>query len=269
MRTIQIQLAALSGLVLFVFLTGCSIQKRTLRPGFHVERIGALNKKTSLAVQAQETADLPMLPNESVGLSYTPPAAETFAEDAENLDNLEDLAGLAAVTPPQSIESRSLQRELSRARSDSTGTNPVESQVAPLSRAELKMKIAKAEKALEIINFLIFFPGIFTLGFPFWLFRSWKKSQISALRKEANLPYKLAWYNTNSIFLSILFYPIIPFALACRLIDQHKMKNGEEPLSWKSKTAFFTFLLLFFLIIFLQHGSLGGSWSFSSFSFRF
>ena len=267
MRTIQIQLAALSGLILLVFLTGCSIQKRTLRPGFHVERIGALNKKPSLQVQAQETANLPALPNESVGLSYTPPAAETFAEDAENLDKLEDLAGLAAVTPPQSIESRSLQRELSRARSDSTSTNPVEGKVAPLSRAELKMKIAKAEKALKKINFLIFFPGLFTLGFPFWLFRSWKKSQISALRKEANLPYKLAWYNTPWFFITCTPYafPVLPFALACRLIDQHKMKNGEEPLSWKSKTAFFTFLLLFFLIIFLEHGSLGLSFSFGNF----
>lgn len=269
MRTIQIQLAAVSGLILLVFLTGCSIQKRTLRPGFHVERIGALNKKPSLRVQAPETANLPVLPNESVGLSYTPPAAETFAEDAENLDKLEDLAGLAAVTPPQSIESRSLLRELSHAPSDSTGTDPVEGQVAPLSRAELKMKIAKAEKALEKINFLIFFPGMFAGGFPFWLFRSWKKSQISALRKEANLPYKLAWYHTDWLWISLLVWPVFLLALACRLIDQHKMKNGEEPLSWKSKTAFFTFLLLFFLMIWLQHGSLGGSWGFSSFSFRF
>ena len=269
MRTIQIQLAALSGLVLLVFLTGCSIQKRTLRPGFHVERIGALNKKPSLQVQAQETADLPVLPNESVGLSYTPPAAETFAEDAENLDKLEDLAGLAAVTPPQSIESRSLQRELSRARSDSTGTNPVEGQVAPLSRAELKMKIAKAEKALKKINFLIFFPGFFTLGFPFWLFRSWKKSQISALRKEANLSYKLAWYNTDWLWISLLAWPVFPFALTCRLIDQHKMKNSEEPMSWKSKTIFFTLLTISMAWYVWNFGTLGGSWGFSSFSFRF
>ena len=89
-----------------MLLVSCSIQKRTLRPGFHVERIGALNKLTSQV----PAADLPVLPNESVGLSYTPPAAETFAEDAENLDKLEDLAGLAAVTPPQSIESRSVLR---------------------------------------------------------------------------------------------------------------------------------------------------------------
>ena len=258
-----------TGILLSMLLVSCSIQKRTLRPGFHVERIGALNKKPSLQVQAQETANLPALPNESVGLSYTPLAAEAFAEDAESQGKLKDLAGLAAVTPPQSIEPGSVQRELSRAQSDSTGTNPVEGQVAPLSRAELKMKIAKAEKALEKINFLIFFPGIFALGFPFWFLRSWKKSQISALRKEANLPYKLAWYNTDWLWISLLAWPIFPFALTCRLIDQHKMKNGEEPLSWKSKTAFFTFLLLFFLMIFLQHGSLGGSWSFSSFSFRF
>ena len=258
-----------TGILLSMLLVSCSIQKRTLRPGFHVERIGALNKQPSLQVQAQETANLPVFPNESVGLSYTPQAAETFAEDAENLDKLEDLAGLAAVTPPQSIESRSLLRELSRARSDSTGTDPVEGQVAPLSRAELKMKIAKAEKALKKINFLIFFSVFFTGGFPFWLFRSWKKSQISALRKEANLPYKLAWYHTDSLWISLLLWPVFLLALACRLIDQHKMKNGEEPLSWKSKTAFFTFLLLFFLMIWLQHGSLGGSWGFSNFSFRF
>ena len=103
-----------TGILLSMLLVSCSIQKRTLRPGFHIERIVALNKKPSLQVQAQETANLPVLPNESVGLSYTPPAAETFAEDAENLDKLEDLAGLAAVTPPQSIESRSLQRQLKR-----------------------------------------------------------------------------------------------------------------------------------------------------------
>ena len=242
-----------TGILLSTLLVSCSIQKRTLRPGFHVERIGVLNKKPSLQVQAQETANLPVLPNESVGLWYTPLAAETFAEDAENWNNLEDLA---TVTPPESIEARSVQRELGPMRSDSTSTALIEGQVASLSREELLTKIAKAEKALENINFLIFFPGFFTLGFPFWLFRSWKKSQISALRKEANLPYKLAWYNTNSIFSSILFYPIIPFALACRLIDQRRIKRGDEPLSWKSKTAFFTFLFFVFLAFFFQYGSI-------------
>ena len=267
MRTIQ--LAAVSGLILLVFLTGCSIQKRTLRPGFHVERIGALNKKPSLQVQAQKTANLPVLPNESVGLSFTPPAAETFAEDAENLDKQEDLAGLAAVTPPQSIESRSVQRELGPMRSDSTGTNPVEGQVAPLSRAKLKMKIAKAEKALELFTFLIIIPGAFALGFPFWFFRSWKKSQISALRKEANLPYKLAWYNTDWLWISLLAWPVFPCALTCRLIDQHRMKNSEEPMSWKSKTIFFTLLTISMAWYVWNFGTLGGSWGFSSFSFRF
>jgi len=70
------------GFLLSMLLVSCSIQKRTLRPGFHVERIGALNKQPSLQVQAQETANLLVLPNESVGLSFTPPATEAFAEDA-------------------------------------------------------------------------------------------------------------------------------------------------------------------------------------------
>ena len=265
MRTLQ--LTAVSGLILLVFLTGCSIQKRTLRPGFHVERIGALNKKPSLQMQAQETANLPVLPNESVGLSFTTPASEALAEDAENLEKLEDLAGLAAVTPPQSIESRSLQRELSRAQSDTTGTNPVEGQVAPLSREELLTKLAKAEKALNTINFLIFCPGFIAGGFPFWLFRSWKKSQISALRKEANLPYKLAWYNTPWFFITCtpLTYLVLPFALACRLIDQHRLKREREPLSWISKTVFFTLLFLVSLLLFFEYGSIsmGGFGSYS------
>ena len=253
MRTIQIQLAALSGLVLLVFLTGCSIQKRTLRPGFHVERIGALNKKPSLQVQAQETAHLPVLPNESIGLSHTPPAAETFAEDAENLDKLEDLAGLAAVTPPQSIGSRSLQRELSRARSDSTGTNPVEGQVASSNREELLTKIAKAEKKLKTYTNLLLwtFPLILTIP-VFMLLRGKTKGQITALQTEANLPYEnLAWYNTPWFFITCtpFTYPILPFALTCRLIDRHRMKNGKAPLSWKSKTSFFMLLIFFFYLL--------------------
>ena len=213
MRTIQ--LTALSGLILLVFLTGCSIQKRTLRPGFHVERIGALNKKPSLQVQAQETANLPVLPNESVGLSFTPPATETFAEDAESLGKLEDLAGLAVVTPPQTIELGSVQRELSRAQSDSTGTNPVEGQVNPSD--------------------------------------------------EAKSSYKLAWYSTDWFWISLILYPIFPFALACRQIDFRRVENGEEPLSRKSKTIFFT--LLFLVSLLLLGG--GSSFGFSSFSFRF
>ena len=269
MRTIQIQLAALSGLILLVFLTGCSIQKRTLRPGFHVERIGALNKKPSLQVQAQETADLPVLPNESVGLSYTPLASEALAENSENWNNLEGLAGLAAVTPPQTIESQRLQRELRPARFDSTGTILVEGQVSPSDKTELLAKIAKAEKALELITLLIIIPGAFALGFPFWFLRSWKKSQISALRKEANLPYKLAWYNTDWLWISLPAWPVFPFALTCRLIDQHRMKNSEEPMSWKSKTIFFTLLTISMAWYFWNFGTLGGSWGFSSFSFRF
>ena len=252
-----------------MLLVSCSIQKRTLRPGFHVERIGALNKKPSLQVQAQETANLLVLPNESVGLSYTPPTAETFTEDAENLDELEDLAGLAAVTPPQSIESRSVRRELGPMRSDSTITALIEGQESPSDETELLAKIEKAEKALKLFTFLIFIPGAFALGFPFWYFRSWKKSQISALRKEANLPYKLAWYNTYWLWISLLAWPVFPVALTCRLIDQHRMKNGEEPMSWKSKTIFFSLLIISIAWYVWKFGTLGGSWGFSSFSFRF
>ena len=100
-----------TGILLSTLLVSCSIQKRTLRPGFHVERIGALNKKPSLQVQAQETANLPVLPNESRADSRTPQAAETFAEDAENWNNLEDLATVT-IKSPESIEARSVQREL-------------------------------------------------------------------------------------------------------------------------------------------------------------
>jgi len=253
-----------TGILLSMLLVSCSIQKRTLRPGFHIERIGALNKKPSLRVQAQETANLPVLPNESVGLSFTPPATEAFAEDAENLNKLEDLA---AVTPPQSIEPSSVQGELSPMPSDSTSTALIEGQVASSNREELLTKIAKAEKALNTINFLIFCPGFIAFGFPFWLFRSWKKSQISALRKEANLPYKLAWYNTPWFFITCtpFTYPVLPFALACRLIDQHRLKREREPLSWISKTVFFTLLFLVSLLLFFEYGSIsmGGFGSFS------
>ena len=244
MRTIQIQLAALSGLMLVVFITGCSIQKRTLRPGFHIERIGALNKKPSHQVQAQETANLPVLPNESVGLSYTPLAAEAFAEDTDPL-NRHKLESLTTVPHPQSIESQSLQRELSPAHSDSTSTSVIDDLEARWNRELLLNKIAKAEKALRIFNFLMIVPGILLYGFPFFLFRSRKKSQISALRKEANMHYELAWYNTERIFIALPLIPIFFCALMCRRIDKKRIRNGAEPLSWKSKTIFFTILSFF------------------------
>ena len=151
-----------------------------------------LNKKPSLQVQAQETANLPVLPNESVGLSYTPLAAETSTEEAEKSGQAVGFGVYLALSPSQSIEPDSVQRAESLMRSDSTGTNPIEGQVAPLSRAELKMKIAKAEKALETINFLIFFPGIFAWAFHSG-FSGAAKEPNFRLDKEANLPYKLAW----------------------------------------------------------------------------
>ena len=253
-----IQLTALSGLILLVFLTGCAIQKRTLQPGFHVERIGALNKKPSLQVQAQETADLPVLPNESVGLSYTPPAAETFAEEADKWNNLKGLAGLAAVTPPQSIESGSLQRELNPMRSDSTGTNPVEGQVSSLDEAELVAKIAEAEKKLKTYTNLLLWTSPLILTIPvYMLLRGKTKSQITTLQTEANLPYdNLAWYNTAWFLIALPLYPILPFALACRLIDRRRMKNGKEPLSWKSKTNFFMFPVYCLILLFLLMGGM-------------
>ena len=247
-----------TGILLSMLLVSCSIQKRALRPGFHVERIGALNKKPSLQVQAQETANLPVLPNESVGLSFTPPAAETFAEVAENLDKLEDWAGLAAVTPPQSIESGSLQRELNPMRSDSTGTNPVEGQVSSLDEAELVAKIAEAEKKLKTYTNLLLWTSPLILTIPvYMLLRGKTKSQITSLQTEANLPYdNLAWYNTAWFLIALLLYPILPFALACRLIDQRRMKNGKEPLSWKSKTNFFMFPVYCLILLFLLMGGM-------------
>ena len=239
-----------TGILLSMLLVSCSIQKRTLRPGFHVERIGALNKKPSRQVQAQETANLPVLPNESVGLSHTPLASEAFAQDTENLDKLEDLA---AVTPPQSIESGSLKRELSPERSDSTGTSVIEGQFATSCDEELLAKIAEAEKKLKTYTNLLLwtFPLILTIP-VFMLLRGKTKGQITALQTEANLPYdNLAWYNTAWFLIALPLYPILPFALTCRLIDRHRMKNGKAPLSWKSKTTFFM-LLIFFLYLLLS-----------------
>jgi len=182
------------------------------------------------------------------------------------LEKLEDLAGLAAVTPPQSIESGSVQRELSRVRSDSTDAISVESQVSPSDEAELLAKIAKAKKARKTFIWLAILSCALILTTPFFLFLAgWKKSQLTALQKEAKLPFELAWYSTDWFWISLILYPIFPFALACRLIDLRRVENGEEPLSWKSKTIFFT--LLFFFALLLLGG--GPSFGFSSFSFRF
>lgn len=233
-----------TGILLSMLLVSCSIQKRTLRPGFHVERIGALNKKTSLQVQAQETANLPVLPNESVGLSYTPLASEALAENSENWNNLEGLAGLAAVTPPQSIESRSVQRELSPVRTDSTGTNLTEGEVALSSDKELMAKIGKAEKVRKLFIWLALLSCPLILTVPFFLSLSErKKSQISALQKEAGLPYRLAWYHSNWVFITLPLFPVTICALTCRLIDQSRLENGKDPLSWNAKTIFFTLVI--------------------------
>jgi hypothetical protein len=249
-----------TGILLSMLLVSCSIQKRTLRPGFHVERIGALNKKPSRQVQAQETANLPVLPNESVGLSHTPLASEALAQDTENLDKLEDLA---AVTPPQSIESGSLKRELSPERSDSTGTSVIEGQFATSSDEELLAKIAKAERVQRIfLGLMIAFGWIEgVVWVPFWYLVTWKRSQINTLRKEAKLPYRLAWYNTELFrltYIPFFGWLMLPFVLPCRLIDQHRLKMGREPLSWKAKTIFFSVLVFGggYLILAISYGPL-------------
>ena len=246
-----------TGILLSMLLVSCSIQKRTLRPGFHVERIGALNKKPSLQVQAQETANLPVLPNESVGLSYKPTPFDAFAKHTIPV-NRKKLKGLAAVTPPQSIESGSLQRELNPMRFDSTGTNPVEGQVSSLDEAELVAKIAEAEKKLKTYTNLLLWTSPLILTIPvYMLLRGKTKSQITTLQTEANLPYdNLAWYNTAWFLIALPLYPILPFALACRLIDRRRMKNGKEPLSWKSKTNFFMFPVYCLILLFLLMGGM-------------
>lgn len=230
-----------TGILLSMLLVSCSIQKRTLRPGFHVERIGALSKKPSLQVLAQCTADIPVLPNESVGLSYTPLATDAFAVHTGNWDKLKDLA---ALTPPQSIESRSVQRELGPMRSDSTGTNLTEGEVALSSDKELMAKIGKAEKVRKLFIWLALLSCPLILTVPFFLSLSErKKSQISALQKEAGLPYRLAWYHSNWVFITLPLFPVTICALACRLIDQSRMENGKDPLSWNAKTIFFTLVI--------------------------
>lgn len=237
-----------TGFLLSMLLLNCSIQKRTLRPGFHVERIGALNKKPSLHVQAQETADLPVLPNVSVGLSHTPRASEAFTKHTNPVSG-NKLASLAAVTPPQTIESRGWQHELRPVQSDSTSTSLIEGQVASSSLEELMGKIAKTEKARKIFVWLAVLSCPLILTTPFFLFfAGWKKSQLTALRKDANLPYKLAWYHTGWLWISLPLWPVFLIALTCRHIDRHRIENGKEPMSWKSKTIFFTLL---FIIVFL------------------
>lgn len=213
-----------TGFLLSMLLVSCTIQKRTLQPGFHIQRIGALNKQPSLQMKVPEIAGLPALPNESVGFSYSPLVAEALAKDGENWNQQKDLKGLAAATPPQYIGSGGLQHALRHVRCDSTDTFVIDGQAS---------------------------------------------ASDEALQNEANLLSKLAWYNTNWLWVSILVWPIFLLALTCRLIDKQRMKNGEEPMSWKSKTIFFTVLMFFFAWYVWNFGSLGGPWGFSSFSFRF
>ena len=57
---------------------------------------------------------------------------------------------------------------------------------------------------------------------------------------------KKAWYNTNAFWLSILLFPLFPFALTLRLIDKKRISKDQSPLKWQSKTIFFviTFVLI-------------------------
>ena len=60
---------------------------------------------------------------------------------------------------------------------------------------------------------------------------------------------KKAWYNTNVFWLSILVFPLFPFALTLRLIDKKRISKGQSPLKWQSKTIFFILSFVAIMLI--------------------
>ena len=254
-------------LVTSTLLQSCTIEKRTLLSGYHIERVSEANNNTNVRTAEEQQNIALIIPKESTGLSLgqqtllfvnhpelenrfapcspanQPKQAQVPEEDVQKqLQPGENIVFNSNIT--KHMVSGTIEGNSNVAVIDSTKQNEISYPNNP--------KNSSWEKAQNTADWMAVFALLTCwtiVGAPlFLLLRRRQIDKVINLKRQAGMTVadKKAWYNTNAFWLSILLFPLFPFALTLRLIDKKRISKDQSPLKWQSKTIFFviTFVLI-------------------------
>jgi len=263
-------LPILTILVTLTLLQSCSIEKRTLLSGYHMDWISEVNNKTNVRMAEEHQNIALIIPKESTGLSLGQQTL-LFVNHPE-LENRFAPCSPANQSKQAPVPEEDVQKHCSKEKNivfnsnitkrmvsgtiegnsnvaviDSTKQNEISYQNIP--------KNSSWEKAQNTADWMALFALLTcwtVIGVPLFLIlrRRQIDKMINLKRQEGmTVADKKAWYNTNVFWLSILVFPLFPFALTLRLIDKKRISKGQSPLKWQSKTIFFILSFVAIMLI--------------------
>lgn len=257
-------------LVTSTLLQSCTIEKRTLLSGHHIEWVSEVNNNRNVRTAEELQHIALIIPKESTGLSL---GQQTLLFD--NQPELEN--GFAPCSPAnQSKQAQAPEENVQKHFSQEqnivfnsnitkrmiSGTIEGNSNVAVIDSTKQneipypnKPKNSSWVKAQNTADWMALFALLTcwtVVGVPLFLIlrRRQIDKMINLKRQEGmTVADKKAWYNTNVFWLSILVFPLFPFALTLRLIDKKRVSKGQSPLKWQSKTIFFILSFVAIMLI--------------------
>lgn len=271
-------------LVTSTFLQSCSIEKRMLLPGYHIDWASEVNNNTNVLMAKEQQNIALIIPKGSTGLGLgqqtllfvNHPELETRIAPCYPTNQPKKAQG-----PEEDVQKHCGQQKNIVFNSNITkrmvsGTIEGKSNVAVIDSTKQneisylnKPKNASWEKAQNTADWLAVF-AIFTcwtiVGLPlFLILRRRQIDKVIDLKRQEGMTVadKKAWYNTDAFWLSVLFFPLFPAALTLRLIDKKRVSKDQLPLKWQSKTIFFALSFVAIMLISIARGGLLRSLSFS------
>ena len=263
-------LPILTILVTLTLLQSCSIEKRTLLSGYHMDWISEVNNKTNVRMAEEHQNIALIIPKESTGLSLGQQTL-LFVNHPE-LEN-----GFAPCSPANQskqaqVPEEDVQKHCSKEKNIVFNSNITKRMVSGTIEGNSNVAVIDSTKQNEILypnkpensswekaqntaDWMALFALLTcwtVIGVPLFLIlrRRQIDKMINLKRQEGmTVADKKAWYNTNVFWLSILVFPLFPFALTLRLIDKKRISKGQSPLKWQSKTIFFILSFVAIMLI--------------------
>jgi len=257
-------------LVTSTLLQSCTIEKRTLLSGYHIEWVSEVNNNTNVRTAEEQQHIALILPKESTGLSLGQQTL-LFVNHPE-LENRFAPCSPANQSKQAQVPEEDVQKHCSKEKNIVFNSNITKRMVSGTIEGNSNVAVIDSTKQNEILypnkpensswekaqntaDWMALFALLTcwtVIGVPLFLIlrRRQIDKMINLKRQEGmTVADKKAWYNTNVFWLSILVFPLFPFALTLRLIDKKRISKGQSPLKWQSKTIFFILSFVAIMLI--------------------
>ena len=258
-------------------LQSCSIEKRTLRSGYHIDWVSEVNNNTNVRMAEEQQNIAIIIPKGSTGLG--------LGQQTLLFVNPTELGTRAVACSPanqpkqEQVPEEDVQKHCSQEKNIVFNSNITKRMVSGTIEGNSNVAVIDStnqneifypnnpknsswEKAQNTADWMAVFALLTCwtfIGVPlFLILRRRQIDKVIDLKRQEGMTVadKKAWYNTNAFWLSILFPPLFPLALTLRLIDKKRISKDKSPLKWQSKTIFFALSFVAIMLISIARNGL-------------